>query len=74
VGLSSEVRAAVRRRGVQDGTIRTTGLAGPDEAEEIARLGWAHVRAQFLTPRLLRDELRLIRSLVEGQVHDVSDP
>lgn len=42
-------------------------LTHSDEAEEIARSGWAHVRDQFLTPRLLRDELRLVRSLVEAK-------
>jgi trehalose synthase len=42
-------------------------LTHSDEAEEIARLGWAHVRDQFLTPRLLRDELRLVQSLVASR-------
>ena len=39
-------------------------LTHPDEAELIARRGWQHVHDNFLVPRLLRDELRLIRSLV----------
>jgi trehalose synthase len=47
-------------------------LTHSDEADQIARLGWAHVRDQFLTPRLLRDELRLVQSLVERRTtgHD----
>jgi trehalose synthase len=40
-------------------------LTHSDEAEDIARAGWTHVRDHFLTPRLLRDELQLIRALVE---------
>jgi len=39
-------------------------LLHSNEAEAIARLGWERVRDRFLIPRLLLDELRLVRSLV----------
>jgi trehalose synthase len=39
-------------------------LSHPDEAREIARRGKERVRESFLTPRLLRDELRLVEALV----------
>jgi trehalose synthase len=38
-------------------------LEHSDEAEHVARRGWEHVRDQFLMPRLLRDELEILRSL-----------
>ncbi len=34
------------------------------EAELVARRGWERVRDNFLMTRLLRDELRLIKSLI----------
>jgi trehalose synthase len=40
-------------------------LTHPEEAEAIARKGWDRVHDQFLTPRLLLDELKLLRSLME---------
>ena len=39
-------------------------LTHPEEAETIARKGWELIRRQFLTPRLLLDELKLLRSVV----------
>jgi trehalose synthase len=39
-------------------------LTHPDEASEVAHRGRERVRAEFLMPRLLRDELRLIRSVL----------
>ncbi len=39
-------------------------LTHPEQAEAIARKGWEQIRKQFLTPRLLLDELRLLRSVV----------
>jgi len=39
-------------------------LAHPDEAHEIAHQGYERVRGQFLMPRLLRDELQLMRSML----------
>jgi trehalose synthase len=42
-------------------------LRHPDEAGEIARAGRRVVQSHFLLPRLLRDGLRLIRDLVEGE-------
>ena len=41
-------------------------LTHPDDAHEIARRGYERVRAQFLMPRLLRDELQLIRLMLGG--------
>jgi trehalose synthase len=47
-------------------------LSHPDEASEIARRGRERVRSQFLMPRLLRDELWLIHSvLARGEVEPV---
>ncbi|MDR5683259.1 MAG: glycosyltransferase [Armatimonadota bacterium] len=40
-------------------------LTHPDEASLIAQRGWERVRDRFLIPRLVRDELRLVRSLVD---------
>jgi trehalose synthase len=39
-------------------------LTHSDESEEIARRGWQRIRDNFLMPRLLLDELKLLRSLV----------
>lgn len=39
-------------------------LTHSEEAERIARRGWERVRDNFLMPRLLFDELRLVRSLL----------
>jgi len=39
-------------------------LTHPEEAEAIARRGWDRVHEQFLMPRLLLDELKLLQSLV----------
>lgn len=41
-------------------------LTHSGEAEEIARRGWLRVRERFLMPRLLLDELQLLRSLAGG--------
>ena len=38
-------------------------LEHPDEAREMGRQGRAHVRSNFLTPRLVSDELTLLRSV-----------
>jgi trehalose synthase len=38
-------------------------LDNPDEAKTMGRTGKEHVRANFLTPRLLRDYLRLFNDL-----------
>jgi trehalose synthase len=40
-------------------------LAHSDEAESITRCGWERVRDNFLVTRLLLDELRLIKSLID---------
>ncbi|HEY3247754.1 MAG TPA: glycosyltransferase [bacterium] len=40
-------------------------LQHPAEAATIAAAGMEHVRAQFLMPRLLRDELRLLADVLE---------
>ncbi len=40
-------------------------LENPDEAREIAEKGKEHVRRHFLITRLIRDELKLFRSLVQ---------
>ena len=37
-----------------------------DDAEELGREGKEHIRHHFLMPRLLRDELRLVKTLIEG--------
>ena len=42
-------------------------LTHSDEAEAIARLGWERVRDNFLIPRLLLDELKLVRSLARPE-------
>ncbi len=39
-------------------------LANPSEAESIARSGWERVRDNFLMPRLLLDELKLVNSVL----------
>ncbi|MDY6907364.1 MAG: glycosyltransferase [Chloroflexota bacterium] len=39
-------------------------LKHPDIAHELGQEGMEHIRRHFLTPRLLRDELALIRSLL----------
>jgi trehalose synthase len=39
-------------------------LAHSDEAESIARRGWERIRDNFLMPRLLLDELKLVQSLL----------
>jgi trehalose synthase len=41
-------------------------LANPEAARQIARAGAERVRARFLMPRLLRDELRLIATILNG--------
>lgn len=41
-------------------------LHDPDRARDMGRRGKEHVRAEFLTPRLLRDWLRLLTRLTEG--------
>ncbi len=42
-------------------------LRQPEEAAEIGRAGQRVVHAHFLLPRLLRDELQLIRDLLAGE-------
>jgi trehalose synthase len=42
-------------------------LRHPEDARRIAEAGHEVVRRRFLIPRLLRDELRMIRELVEAQ-------
>ncbi len=39
-------------------------LTHSDEAESVARKGWEKVRDNFLMPRLLRDELNLLQSIL----------
>lgn len=39
-------------------------LTHSDEAESVARKGWGRVRDSFLMPRLLRDELKLVQSIL----------
>jgi trehalose synthase len=39
-------------------------LEHKEEAEELGKEGMAHIKNNFLTPRLIRDELSLIRELV----------
>jgi trehalose synthase len=41
-------------------------LAYPASAESIARRGWERVRDRYLMPRLLLDELKLVRSLIRS--------
>jgi trehalose synthase len=41
-------------------------LHDKDQREAFGRAGREHVRASFLLPRLLRDDLRLIQELVGG--------
>jgi trehalose synthase len=43
-------------------------LAAPEEHRRMALLGKEHVRRNFLTPRLLRDELRLLSDLLAGKI------
>jgi trehalose synthase len=43
-------------------------LAAPEEHRRMALLGKEHVRREFLTPRLLRDELRLFSDLLAGKI------
>jgi trehalose synthase len=44
-------------------------LRHPGSRGDLGRAGQEHVRRRFLTPRLVRDELRLVRELVDA-VHD----
>ena len=39
-------------------------LTHSDESDAIARKGWERVRDNFLIPRLVRDHLRLVRSVL----------
>ena len=39
-------------------------LKDPDLAEQLGREGREHIKNNFLMPRLVRDELKLIKSLV----------
>jgi len=39
-------------------------LTHPDEAEKFGRAGKERIRSEFLVPRLIRDELRLIRDVI----------
>ena len=41
-------------------------LQHPDIAAELGREGKEHIRQNFLMPRLIKDELSLIRSLVQN--------
>jgi len=43
-------------------------LADPQKHREMALLGKEHVRREFLTPRLLRDDLRLLSDLQAGKI------
>jgi len=43
-------------------------LAEPEKHRLMALRGKEHVRREFLTPRLLRDDLRLFRDLREGKI------
>jgi trehalose synthase len=45
-------------------------LADPVRHRRMALLGKEHVRREFLTPRLLRDELRLFSDLLAGKIQD----
>ncbi len=43
-------------------------LAEPERHRQMALLGKEHVRRHFLTPRLLRDDLRLFDDLLSGKI------
>mgnify|MGYP005836118763 FL=1 len=43
-------------------------LAEPERHRQMALLGKEHVRRHFLTPRLLRDDLRLFDDLLRGKI------
>ena len=43
-------------------------LADPEKHQRMALLGKEHVRREFLTPRLLRDDLRLFSDLKAGKI------
>jgi trehalose synthase len=43
-------------------------LADPERHRRMALLGKEHVRARFLTPRLVRDDLRLFNDLLAGKI------
>jgi len=43
-------------------------LADPERHRQMALRGKEHVRTHFLTPRLLRDDLRLFNDLLEGKI------
>jgi trehalose synthase len=43
-------------------------LADPEKHKRMALLGKEHVRREFLTPRLLRDDLRLFSDLKAGKI------
>lgn len=43
-----------------------SALRDPDRAGEMARAGKEHVRREFLTPRYLRDHLKLYRTLLDS--------
>jgi len=43
-------------------------LAEPERHRQMALRGKEHVRAHFLTPRLLRDDLRLFNDLLDGKI------
>ena len=38
----------------------------PHIAEELGKEGKEHIRQHFLMPRLLRDELQLVKTLIDG--------
>jgi trehalose synthase len=41
-------------------------LQHPDIAAELGKEGKEHIRQHFLMPRLLRDELQLVKTLIDG--------
>jgi trehalose synthase len=43
-------------------------LADPERHRQMALRGKERVRTHFLTPRLLRDDLRLFSDLLEGKI------
>ena len=43
-------------------------MAEPEKHRQMALLGKEKVRREFLTPRLLRDDLRLFADLLEGKI------
>ena len=47
-------------------------LADPEKHRRMALLGKEHVRREFLTPRLLRDDLRLFSDLLDGRIETLT--